>query len=147
MRSLLLASLLPLVAACSSLSSASPSATDEIKATVELYFAGHATGDGTYWRRAFHPVAVLYWVKDGALATRPLDEFVAGATGKPAPDEDKRGRKITLVDVAEDAAVVKVELDYPDVKFVDYLSLLRVEGRWVIVNKIFHRQAKVPSSP
>ena len=138
---------LSLLAGCSSLSSASPSPTDEIKTTVELYFSGHATGDGGYWRRAFHPVAKLYSVKDGALAEKTLDQFVAGAPGAPAPDEAKRTRRIAMVDVAGDAAMVKVELDYPEVRFVDYLSLLRIDGRWVIVNKIFHREAGVPSTP
>lgn len=136
-----------LLAGCSSLSSASPSPTDEVKAAVELYFAGHATGDGSYWRRAFHPVAKLYSVKDGALAERALDEFVGGASGKPAADEAQRRRTIAAIDVAGDAAMVKVELDYPEIRFVDYLSLLRIDGRWVIVNKIFHREPRVPSTP
>ena len=135
------------LAGCSSLSSASPSPTDEVKTAVELYFAGHATGDGSYWRRAFHPVAKLYSVKDGALAERTLDEFVGGASGKPPADEARRRRTIAAIDVAGDAAMVKVELDYPEVRFVDYLSLLRIDGRWVIVNKIFHREPRVPSTP
>ena len=35
-------------------------------------------------------------------------------------DEAQRARKILLVDVAGDMALVKVELDYPKVKFTDY---------------------------
>ena len=119
---------------------------DAVVATVKLYFQGHATGDGEYFRKAFHPDAKLFWVKDGALAQKTAAEFAAGATGKAADDEAKRVRKVALVDITGDAAIVKVELDYPGMKIVDYLSLLQIDGRWQIVNKIFHRTA-VPSKP
>jgi len=109
--------------------------------TVQLYFQGHATGNGDYFRRAFHPEAKMFWVKDGALGQRTAPEFIGGATGKPADDEAKRVRKIAMIDIADDAAIAKVELDYPDVTIVDYLSLLKLDGKWMVINKIFHRGA------
>lgn len=116
-----------------------------VRAAVELYFRGHATGNGDFFRRAFHPEAKLFWVKDGAFAQRTSAEFAAGASGKPPEDEAKRVRRILLVDVSGDAAIAKVELDYPTGGFIDYLSLLKVGGAWVIVNKIFHRVPAVRS--
>jgi hypothetical protein len=110
-----------------------------VEATVQLYFQGHATGDGNYFRRAFHPDAFLFWVDKGALAKRSSGEFAAGATGKPAPDEAKRVRKILMVDIAGDAAIAKVDLAYPTMHFTDYLSLLKIDGKWTIIDKIFHR--------
>ena len=121
-----------------------------IIAAVELYFQGHATGDSAFFLKAFHPEAKLFWVKDGALTQKTSADFAAGASGKPAPDEAKRIRRIVSLDHAGDAAMAKVELLYPDVAFVDYLSLLKIDGRWQIVNKIFHRSAPpaaVPSRP
>lgn len=121
-----------------------------ITAAVELYFQGHATGDGNLMRKAFHPESKLFSVKDGQLAQRTAAEFAAGFSGKPEADEAKRVRKILQLDYAGDAAMVKVELRYPAVVFIDYLSLLKIDGRWQIVNKIFHRRqpaAAVPSRP
>ena len=118
---------------------------DAVRKTVELYFQGHATGNGDFFRKSFHTDARLFWVKDGALAQKTSTEFAAGAGGKPADDEARRVRRILLVDVSGDAAIVKVELDYPSVKFIDYLSLLKVGGTWVVVNKIFYRVPAVPS--
>jgi hypothetical protein len=46
------------------------------------------------------------------------------------------------VDVTGDAAVAKVVLDYPQARITDYMSLLRVDGEWRIVNKTFHSQPK-----
>ena len=110
-----------------------------VTAAVERYFRGHATGDGAHFRQAFHPEARIFSVKDGKVASLSRDEFAARASGKPAADESRRRRKIISIDIAGDAAVAKVDLDYPDVHFIDYLALLRVDGSWVIINKVFHR--------
>lgn len=65
-------------------------------------------------------------------------------TGKPAADEEKRkdGRKIEAIDIAGNAAVGKIVLDYPNVKFVDYMTLLKINGEWKIVNKSFYAEPK-----
>jgi hypothetical protein len=80
---------------------------EAVAATVQLYFEGHATGNGDYHRRAFHPDARLFWVKGGELAQKTSAEFAAGASGKPADDEARRVRRIAAVDVSGDAAMAK----------------------------------------
>ncbi len=107
------------------------------RVAVDAYLAGHATGDGAHFRRAFHPVATLYWMREGALQQRTSEAYIAGASGQPAADEALRRRRIVMLDVTGDAGVAKVELDYPTAVLVDYLSLLRVDGEWKIVGKIF----------
>jgi hypothetical protein len=81
-------------------------------------------------------------MRDGALSTRTSAEYIAGASGQPAEDEDQRRREITMVDVTGDAAVAKVVLDYPNALFTDYMSLLKIDGEWRIVNKTFTVQPK-----
>src|SRR5262249_34028816 len=122
------------------LAAGGPAVSEEepaVRECVELYFKGHATGNGDYFRQAFHPEAKLFWIKDGQFAQRTSAAFAAGGAGKPAADEAQRKRRIVLVDITHDAAVVKVDLDYPGRHLVDYLSLLKIDGRWKIVNKIF----------
>ena len=118
-----------------------------VAATVQLYFQGHATGSGEFFRKAMHPEGKMFWIKDGALAQRPFPEYIAGAPGKPADDEARRVRRILMIDVTGDAAVAKVELAYPDATLIDYLSLLRIDGKWMVINKIFHRSAPRPAVP
>lgn len=113
-------------------------------AAVEKYLKAHATGDGAFIQQAFHPDARISSVKAGKLASLKRDEFAALFGGKPQPDERRRVRRILSIDIAGDAAVAKVELDYPDAHLIDYLSLLEVGGSWVIVDKIFHRAAPRP---
>jgi hypothetical protein len=88
--------------------------------------------------RAFHEVANLYWVGDNGLMTRSSEEYIAGASGQPAANESERARWIDWVDISGDASVAKITLDYPGAYFNDYMQLLKIDGRWQIVNKIFH---------
>jgi hypothetical protein len=123
---------------------AQPAADDEaaVRAALQHYLLGHATGDGAHHEMVFHPEARLFWMRDGALSTRTSAEYIAGASGQPAEDEDQRRREITMVDVTGDAAVAKVVLDYPNALFTDYMSLLKIDGEWRIVNKTFTVQPK-----
>lgn len=114
------------------------------RAAVDHYLAGHATGSPDEFRAAFHPKAMLYWNRDGAFAERTSADYIAGASGKPAPDEAQRRRAIESLDVTGNAAMAKVVLDYPSVKFTDYLSLVKADGEWRIVNKIFNVERKGP---
>lgn len=114
------------------------------RAAVNHYLAGHATGSPDEFRAAFHPKAMLYWNRDGAFAERTSADYIAGASGKPAPDEAQRRRAIESLDVTGNAAMAKVVLDYPSVKFTDYLSLVKADGEWKIVNKIFNVERKTP---
>lgn len=113
-----------------------------VRAPVEAYLRGHATGDGEEWRKAFHPSAMVTGLRDGRLQSTTAPEFVSRAPGKPPADEAKRKRRIVSIDVAGDAAVAKVELDYPAVFFVDYLSLLKVDGEWKIAQKTYTGTSK-----
>ena len=118
-----------------------------VATTVQLYFQGHATGSGEFFGKAMHPEGKMLWVKDGALAQKTFPDYIAGAPGKPADDEARRSRRILMIDVTGDAAVAKLELAYPDATLIDYMSLLRLDGKWVVINKIFHRGAPRPAVP
>ena len=67
-------------------------------------------------------------------------EYIARAAGKPADDEAQRSGG-SIVDVTGDAAVAKITLEYPGVTLTDYMSLIKVDGEWRIVNKIFPRES------
>ncbi len=61
---------------------------------------------------------------------------------KAAADEAKRKRSFEILDIAGNAAIAKVTLDYPTVKFTDYMTLLKIDGEWKIINKTFYREKK-----
>jgi hypothetical protein len=87
----------------------------------------------------------MIWIRDGKYSVESFDAFIKRAfTGKPAADEEQRktGRKIESIDVTGNAAVARIILDYPTVKFVDYMTLLKINGEWKIVNKSFYAEPK-----
>ncbi len=113
-----------------------------VRQAIEHYFRGHATGDGEHFKKVFRPEAKLFWIRDGKFAERTSAEFIAGASGKPAADEAQRKRSVEVIDITGNAAVAKVVLDYPQVRFTDYMSLLKIDGEWKIVNKTFFAEQK-----
>lgn len=121
---------------------AQTSEKDAVRVPLENYLKGHATGDGEYMRKAFHTEGNLIFIRDGKYTTRSFADYIAGFTGKPAADEAQRKRSIESIDVAGNAASARIVLDYPTTKFVDYMSLLKIDGEWKIVNKIFYAEPK-----
>ena len=119
-------------------------ASDEagVREALNHYIAGHATGDGNHFREAFYPDAKLWFVRDGKLTSISSQEFAAGASGKPAADEAQRRRSIETIDIAGDAATARIVLDYPAVRFTDYMTLLKVDGKWRIINKSFYAERR-----
>lgn len=113
-----------------------------IRETIQYYFQGHATGDGEHFRKAFHPDAKLFFIRDGKLTQVTSEEYISRASGKPAADEGQRKRRIDSIDISGNAAVVKITLDYPKTVFTDYMSLLKIDGQWKIVNKTFYAKPR-----
>ena len=110
---------------------------------LENYLKGHATGNPGFMRKAFHTEGKLIFIREGKYTTRTFEEYIAGMKdGKPAPDEAQRKRWIESVEVSGNAGVGKIILDYPNGKFVDYMTLLKIDGEWKIVNKSFHFEPK-----
>lgn len=114
-----------------------------VRAAVEHYIQGHATGQADHFRQGMHEQGMMYFVRDGKLVLRSFTDYIAAAaagSGKPADDEAKRKRRIAMVDITGTAAVAKVVLEYPGVTLTDYMELLKIEGRWQIVAKSFHAE-------
>ena len=107
------------------------------------YFEGVRVADTALAHEAFHPVAVMYSVRDGKLAERAIPDWL-GAIARSAPNPprpDSVRRRIVSVDVTGTAAMAKLELITPEATLTDDMSLLKVDGNWVIVGKIFDRRA------
>lgn len=106
------------------------------------YFEEVRTSDTAMAHKAFHPVAVMYSVRDGELAPREIPDWLAAiAERAPKPPKpDAVQRRIVMVDVSGNAAMAKLQLDSPGATITDYMSLLKVNGEWTVVGKIFDRR-------
>ena len=111
-----------------------------ISSTVQDYFLGMYHRDTGRLRKAFHPNCVLFGYFKGTFVIIPLDKWLGMVEGRPVPAEQGEpfDMRIVSTDVTGQVATVKVVDLYLGLRFTDYLSLAKVDDRWVIVNKTFH---------
>jgi hypothetical protein len=117
----------------------------QIEAVVQTYLDGLYEGDGAKIAAAFHPVAHLYNVVDGAVVDLPRADWLTMIAGRPSPASRGLARedRILAMDMAgEDAACVKVNCCIPPRYFTDYLLLLKTAEGWKIVSKSFHTELR-----
>ena len=121
-----------------SVATAQPSADEKaVRAAVEQYFKGHATGSADEMRKAFVPTARIEGVRDGQILSRTVEEYVAGFSGKPAADENTRRRTVDHVAMSGTAAMASVTLVHGATTFTDYFVLLKANNEWKIASKVY----------
>jgi len=114
-----------------------------VRRVVESYLHGLKFNDVESLKKAFWPEARLFFVtRDGKLGQLTQAQWYEGFAAN-AGKEEPGDLRITAVDITLNAASVKVAEDYPDSKYFDYLSLLKFNGEWRIVNKIYASERKV----
>ena len=91
-------------------------------------------------RKAFHPNAQIFGHLGEHLLADPI-EALFGWHEENGPATEVVVQ-FSILDVSETIAVVRVEAEnWTGHRFTDYLSMLKVDGQWTVVNKIFHAHA------
>ena len=111
-----------------------------IEQTVQTYLDGLYEGDAERLASVFHETSALTYEQDGALMILPLAQWLKAVRERPSPRAKGLARDdaILLVDQSgPSTAFVKVKCQIPPRFFTDYLNLLKVEGRWVVAQKVF----------
>lgn len=117
---------------------------DAVDQTMKKMMRAFETGDASLAFEVLRKDGVVlgYSTSKGQVVAQTAEEWAKGFQGKPADDEAQRKRSYEIVDVTEHAAVVKVMLDYPAWKGLDYLALSKIDGKWMIVSKSWSGQRK-----
>ena len=118
--------------------------TTGIRTAALDYAEGWYSGDGDRMARAVHPELVKrILVTDTAtgrsfVQTMGASALVNGARhgyGKNTPVE-RQQKDVRILDVFGNAAVAKVVM----ADWIDYLQLIKTDGRWQIVNVLWERK-------
>ncbi len=110
---------------------------DAIAKVVQHYLDGAKSGKGADMKPAFHQDATIFGYVGPDLFAGPIQGLYdwndqnGPATGLEA--------RIASVDIAGTIATVRLEMDnWTGHRFTDMFTLLKVDGEWKIMNKVFY---------
>ncbi len=111
-----------------------------IAKTIQHYIDGARSGRGDDMRPAFHEDATIFGYVGADLLAGPIQKlFDWNDENGPATGLQARLAGIDLIDTV---ATVRLELDnWTGHRFTDLFTLLKVDGEWKIMNKVFHLHA------
>ncbi len=110
---------------------------DEITKVVQHYIDGAKSGKGDDMKPAFHKDATIFGYVGPDLLAGPIQQlFEWNDTNGPATNLQAQIASIDLIDTV---ATVRLELDnWTGTQYTDLFTLLKVDGNWKIMNKVFH---------
>ena len=111
-----------------------------VEQTMQTYFDGLYEGDADKLAHVFHPTSALTWEQDDSLQVLSRDAWLKVVRERPSPKSQQlvRDDGILLLDHSSPTtAFVKVKCQIPPRHFTDYLSLIHIDGRWQIVQKVY----------
>ncbi len=113
---------------------------DVIADVVQHYIDGAKSGKGDDMKPAFHEDATIFVYVGADLFAGPIQKLFAWNDDNGAATELQA--RIASVDVVGTVATVRLELDnWTGYQFTDMFTLLKVDGEWKIMNKVFHLHA------
>lgn len=111
------------------------------KAIEDLYFKGQKYHDREALSKIFHESGHLHAVlTDGTFWTMPAPEWIARKD--PNKKVSESGFFIDEIRVTGTSASVTARQDTGTWVVVDYLNMLKIDGEWRIVSKIFYSKKK-----
>ena len=114
-----------------------PSDEAGIKTAVQAYFDAVTNNDRAATMRAFHPESFIMTARADRLSRAPFQQWANFSSEAKSPEAAQRRSKIISIDQTGERAVAKVDLEWPEVHYVDYLSLMKFGSEWRIINKVW----------
>jgi hypothetical protein len=111
---------------------------EEVCAAINGYIEAARTGNSGPMREVFHEDAYIFGWFDGEPFNGPIKKlFDWDDANGPAAEIKTR---IVHVDIAETVAIVRLEIEnWTGYRFTDFFTLMKIDGRWKIMNKVFHK--------
>ncbi|HSH53925.1 MAG TPA: nuclear transport factor 2 family protein [Methylotenera sp.] len=110
---------------------------DAISKVIQHYINGANSGKGSDMKPAFHDDATIFGFVGHDLFAGPIQGLYdwndenGPATGLVS--------RIVSIDVVYTVASARVESDnWTGHRFTDFFNLLKLDGQWKIMNKVFH---------
>lgn len=117
--------------------SALSSEKEAIERTIKTYIKGGISGRSDEMKPAFHDGATIYGYIGPDLFGGPIQGLYDwNDSNGPAADLKP---EIASIDIEGSIATVRLELDnWTGHKFTDMFTLLKTDGEWKIISKVFY---------
>ncbi len=110
---------------------------DVIAKVVQHYIDGARSSKGDDMKPAFHEDATIFGYAGADLFAGPIQRLFDWVD-KNDPATGLQAR-IASIDLINTVATVRLELDnWNGSRYTDLFTLLKVDGEWKIMNKVFH---------
>lgn len=111
-----------------------------ITKTVTLYFEGMVERNKAKLEEAFIQESRLIGYRGENFTITSFESWAEGTSiGTPRNPEDYIN-KIVSIRVQGNTAVAETELFWPGVYYYDFLTLVKIDGKWKIVNKSWYEK-------
>lgn len=113
---------------------------DAIVATLQHYIEGGRLGSSAEMKKAFHADATIF----GYLGADFIGGPIQGLYDWVDQNAPASGLQVRIVSVSVERTVASVRLEIDDWgghRFTDMFTMLKVEGEWKVINKVFHLHA------
>ena len=110
---------------------------EAITKVVQHYLDGAKSGKGSEMKPAFHKDATIFGYVGPDLFAGPIQGLYDwNDNNGPATGIKSR---ISEIDIVGTIANVRLEIDnWTGSRFTDMFTLLKLDGKWQIMNKVFH---------
>jgi len=120
-----------------------PTYVQEYQAIVEVlnqYNDGGKQAKSSIMKPAFSEQATIFGVDaDGKLAGGPIQGLFETIDNPPFRPSPEAQGVIVTIDIVGTAASARIDTnDISGFCFTDFFNLLKVEGKWAVVSKIYH---------
>ena len=113
----------------------------EVASVLSDYLDGLYCSDTARLRRVFHPRAHYVCATEGSLTYRTMAEYFPIVDERPSPvsrGEQRADRIVSIEFAGPVTAFARVRCAIGPKEFTDLLTLVRLDGRWQIISKVFH---------
>ena len=112
-----------------------------INEVIQSYFQGYQQADVALIKKSFHPDTRLLSVDHGKLDVTEVNTWLKNLEDRRMRGDIRKGiLSILSIDQTHETATAKNKIRFESFEFTDYLSLLKIGGKWIIVGNIYHYQ-------
>ena len=108
------------------------------KALEDIYFKGIYEGDVTLLNTIYYKGTLLFGDVKSEPYAKTLEQYLDGVAHRQSPKDSGKPFKGTVIDIriTNSIAVAEVKVKMYDFNYHEYLSFHRIDGKWLIVNKM-----------